>query len=182
SYYEAWLVLGRIQEARGKTSEAIAAYWNATEANLADVQALGRLGSLYEQNGNAAGAARAAFELVQRAPDSADAKSAFAAVGLNLKLVRAIVNGQQVAVAWTTSGRPAAESYRLVLTRPNSEDVVLVEGITAELQSIEASVPEIVPDGPCRLRLYAMAPLALAGVQDPWVAWAESDELVLKTP
>ncbi|MFZ2413601.1 MAG: O-antigen ligase family protein, partial [Candidatus Cryosericum sp.] len=48
SYYEAWLVLGRIQEARGKTSEAIAAYWKATEANLADVQALGRLGSLYE--------------------------------------------------------------------------------------------------------------------------------------
>ena len=182
SYYEAWLVLGRIQEARGKTSEAIAAYWKATEANLADVQALGRLGSLYEQNGNAAGAARAAFELVQRAPDSADAKSAFAAVGLNLKLDRATVNGRQVVVVWTTSGRQAAESYRLVLTRPNNEDVVLAEGIAAGLRSIEASIPEIIPDGPGRLRLYAMAPVALADLKDQWVAWVESGELVLKTP
>jgi hypothetical protein len=119
---------------------------------------------------------------VQRSPDSADAKSAFAAVGLDLKLVRAIVNGQQVAVAWTTSGRQATESYRLVLTRPNSGDVVLAEGIAAGLRSIEASVPEIVPDGPCRLRLYAMAPLALASLEVPWVSWADSGELVLKTP
>jgi len=182
SYYEAWLVLGRIEEARGKTSEAITAYWKAAEVNLADVQALGRLGSLYEQNGNAAGAARAAFELVQRAPDSADAKAAFAAVGLNLKLDRATVNGQQVAVAWRTSGRQAAESYRLVLTRPNSEDVLLVEGIAAGLRSIEATIPEVVPDGPGRLRLYAMAPMALASLEVPWVAWTESDELVVKIP
>jgi tetratricopeptide (TPR) repeat protein len=182
SYYEAWLVLGSIQEARGKLPEAIAAYWKAAEANLADVQALGRLGSLYEQNGNAAGAARAAFELVQRTPDSADAKAAFAAVGLSIKLDRAVVEGRQTNVAWTTSGKQVAESYKLVLVRPNTEDVVITEDIAAGQRSIEASIPQTVLDGPCRLRLYAMAPVALADLKDPWVAWAESGELVLKVP
>ena len=119
TYYEAWLVLGRIQEAKGETSEAIAAYWKAVKGNRADVQALGRLGSLYDESGNAAGAARAAFELVQRAPDSADAKSAFAAVGLGITLDRATIEGRQAKLAWTITGKRVAESYRLVLVRPN---------------------------------------------------------------
>jgi hypothetical protein len=182
SYEEAWFVLGRIQEARAKIPEAIAAYWKAAEANAADVQALGRLGNLYDQNGNAAGAARAAFELMQRTPDSADAKSAFAAVGLSIRLDLAAFEGRQAKLAWTPSGKQVAESYRLVLVRPNSEDVVLAEGMTAGQRTIEVSIPQTVADGPCRLRLYAMAPVALAGVEDPWVSWAESDELGLKTP
>jgi tetratricopeptide (TPR) repeat protein len=182
SYYEAWLVLGRIQEAKGKIPEAIAAYWKAAEANQADVQALGRLGTLYEGNGNAAGAARAAFELVQRSPDSADSKSAFASVGLSITLGRAAVDGRQAKVAWTTSGKQVAESYRLVLVRPNTKDVILAEGIAAGQRSVQATIAQTVPDGPFRLRLYAMAPAALAGVEDPWVAWAESDALILKAP
>jgi predicted Zn-dependent protease len=182
SYYEAWLVLGRIEEAGGKTLEAITAYWQAVEGNQVDVQALGRLGNLYEQNGNAAGAARAGFELVQRAPDSADAKSAFAAVGLSITLDHVTVEGRQAKLAWTTSGRQVAESYRLVLVRPNTEDVLVVERIAAGQTSVQASIAQTVSDGPCRLRLYAVAPVALAGVEDPWVAWAESDELVLKAP
>lgn len=182
TYYEAWLVLGRIQEAKGKTPEAITAYWKAAKGNRADVQALGRLGSLYDENGNAAGAARAAFELLQRAPDSADAKSAFAAVGLSITLERATVEGRQVKLAWTTTGKRVAESYRLVLVRPNLEDAVVAEGIAAGQTSFQASIVQTVPSGSCRLRLYAMAPVALADVEDPWVAWAESDELVLKDP
>jgi tetratricopeptide (TPR) repeat protein len=182
TYYEAWLVLGRIQEASGKTAEAITAYWKAAEANLTDVQALGRLGNLYDQSGNTAGAARAAFELVQRAPNSADATSAFTAVGLGITLDRATIQGRQVKLAWTTTGKQVAESYRLVLMRPTMEDVILADGIGAGRRIVESSLPTTLPDGPCRLRLYAMAPVALAGVEDPWVAWAESDELVLGDP
>ncbi len=182
SYYEAWLVLGSIQEARGKLPEAIAAYWKAVEGNLADVQALDSLSTLYEANGNTAGAARVAFELVQRSPDSADAKSAFAGAGLSIKLDRAVLEGRQTNVAWTTSGKQVAESYKLVLVRPNAEDVVIAEDIAVGQRSVQASIPQTVLDGPCRLRLFAMAPVALAGVEDPWVAWTESDELVLKAP
>jgi tetratricopeptide (TPR) repeat protein/O-antigen ligase len=182
TYYEAWLVLGRIQEAKGKVSEAITAYWKAADGNQADVQALSRLGSLYDKNGNAAGAARAAFELVRRAPDSADAKSAFAAVGLSITLDRVTVEGRQVKLAWTTTGKQVVESYRLVLVRPHLEDAVVGEGIAAGQTSFQASIAQTVPSGSCRLRLYAMAPVALGDVEDPWVAWAESDELVLKDP
>ena len=181
-YYEAWLVLGRIQEAKGKIPEAITAYWKAARANQSDVQALGSLGSLYSANGDTAGAARAAFELLQRSPDSASAKSAFAAFGLSIKLDRAALVGWQAKLAWTISGKQVAESYRLVLMQPDTGSVVVVSTIAAGQRSIEATIPQIVPDGPCRLRLYAMAPVALAGVEDPWVAWAESDELVLKAP
>jgi tetratricopeptide (TPR) repeat protein len=181
-YFEAWLVLGRIQEARGKAGEAIAAYWKAADVDQADVQALGRLGNLYEGNGNGAGAARAAFELMQRTPDSADAKSAFAAVGLNIKLIFATLEGREAKLSWTTSGKQVAESYRLVLMRPNTKDVVLVESASANQQTIEVSVPQAVADGSCRLRLYAMAPIALADIGAPWVAWVQSDDLVLKTP
>jgi tetratricopeptide (TPR) repeat protein len=112
TYYEAWLVLGRIQEDKGKIPEAMTAHRKAAEGNRADVQALGRLDSLYDENGNAAGAARAAFEPIQRAPDSADAKSVFAAVGLGITLDRASVEGRQVKLVWTTIGKPIAESYR----------------------------------------------------------------------
>jgi hypothetical protein len=182
SYYEAWLVLGRIQEAQRKTPEAIRAYWKAAEANRSDLQALGRLGSLYEQSGNAAGAARAAFELVQRTPDSADAKSAFAAAGLGITLDRATIEGRQVKLAWTTTGKQVAESYRLALVRPNLADAVVAENLAEGQTSFQATIAQTVSSGSCRLRLYAMAPVALAGVEDPWVAWAESDELVLKAP
>jgi tetratricopeptide (TPR) repeat protein/O-antigen ligase len=182
TYYEAWLVLGRIQEAKGETSEAIAAYWKAVKGNRADVQALGRLGNLYDQSGNPAGAARAAFELLQRTPESADAKSAFAAVGMSITLGRVTLEGRQVSLSWTTGGRRVAESYRLVLTRPNVEDTVVAEGIATGQVSFQASIAQVVPSGIFRLRLYAMAPVALAGVEGPWVAWAESDPLVLKDP
>jgi tetratricopeptide (TPR) repeat protein len=182
TYYEAWLVLGRIQEAKGETSEAITAYWKAVKGNRADVQALGRLGNLYDQSGNPAGAARAAFELLQRTPESADAKSAFAAVGMSITLGRATVDGRQVRLSWTTSGKQVAESYRLVLVRPNTEGLFLADAATTGQRSIEAFVPETISDGTCRLRLYAMAPVALAGVEGPWVAWAESDQLLLKDP
>jgi tetratricopeptide (TPR) repeat protein len=182
NYYEAWLVRGRIQEARGQSADAVTSYWAAAKASQTDVRALGSLGNLYDQSGNAAGAARAAFELVQRTPESADAKTAFALAGLNLKVDQAVIDGRQSKLSWTTSGKMVAESYRLVLVRPDTQDVLVAEGIAAGLRSIETSIPQTVPDGPFRLRLYAMAPLALAGVQDPWVAWAESDQLTLKAP
>jgi len=182
SYYEAWLVLGRIQESKGKIPEAIADYWKAVEGNVADVQALGILGSLYKAKGNTAGAARAAFELVQREPDSASAKSAFSAFGLTIKLDRATVDGRQADVAWTTSGKQVAESYRLVLVRPGTDDVILAEGIAPGKRTVQASIPQTVQDGSFQLRLYAMAPVALAGMDDPWVFWAESDPLVLTAP
>jgi Tfp pilus assembly protein PilF len=95
NYYEAWLVLGRIQEAKGNIPEAIAAYWKSAEANQTDVQALGSLGSLYEANKNTAGMARAAFELMQRSPDSASAQSVFADFGLSIKVEHAAVDGRQ---------------------------------------------------------------------------------------
>ncbi len=182
TYYEAWLVLGRIEEASGKQEEAIAAYWTAAEANRTDVQALISLGNLYDQRGNAAGAARAAFELVLRAPDSADARSAFAAVGMGIAVESATIEGRQLKLTWTVTGMRLAESYRLVLVRPDSEDMLVVDGIAAGQNSLEASIVRTIPSGSCRLRLYAMAPAALADVKDPWVAWAESGDLSLREP
>ncbi len=182
SYYEAWLVLGRIQESKGKIPEAIADYWKAVEGNVADVQALGSLGSLYEAKGNTAGAARVAFELVQREPDSASAKSAFSAFGLTIKLNRATIDGRQADVAWTTSGKQVAESYRLVLVRPGTGDIILAEDIALGKRTVQASIPQTVQDGPFQLCLYAMAPVALAGAEVPWVSWVESDPLVLTAP
>jgi hypothetical protein len=101
---------------------------------------------------------------------------------MSITLDRATLEGRQASLSCTTGGRRAAESYRLVLTRPNVEDTVVAEGIATGQVSFQASIAQAVPSGVCRLRLYAMAPVALTGVEDPWVAWAESDELVLKAP
>jgi tetratricopeptide (TPR) repeat protein/O-antigen ligase len=184
NYYEAWLVLGRIQEAKREVPEAIASYWKSAEANQTNTEALGSLGSLYEAGGNAAGAARVAFELVLRSPDSASAKSVFAAFGLSMKMKfeRVTVDGREVEAVWTISGKPVPETYRLVLVQSDAEETVLADNIGPGLRSVQVSIPRSVPDGTLRLRVYAMAPGALTGVEDPWVSWAESDELVLKTP
>ena len=182
SYCEAWLVLGRIRESQGKVPDAIAAYWKAAGADTTDVQALGSLGSLYEAQGNAAGAARAAFELVQRSPDSASAKTAFSSFGLTIKLDHAILDGRSADVAWSTSGKQVAESYKLVLMQPGTKDVVLAEGIDRGKTTVRALIPESVQNGSYKLRLYAMAPAALTSVSDPWVSWVESGSVELAIP
>jgi tetratricopeptide (TPR) repeat protein len=176
-YYEAWLVLGRIREEDGDTASAIKAYWKAARVNPADPSPLGRLGTLYEQAGNTAGAARVGFELLRRSPDSETAKTTFQAVGMNLRLAAVQVTGRQLSASWTVGGKDAAESYKLALVRPDGTEMLLAEGIDATQREADVTVPASVQAGTYRLRLYAMAPSALEALDTLWVSWAVSADL-----
>ena len=183
---DAHLGMGMLFEKLGDDDNAIKEYSLAVKYNRKSAYAYYRLGMLEEKKNNIPMAVRYLFYAVQYNPNLSEAKKEFEKYGTVITVIKPSPNevvhtGKEYKIMWLSS-KPENVSYYNIWLFPKKGGSKLVKaGIKNDSSSYVWKVPDDLPQGVYRMRIYAINSSIMKDKKlGSWVSYGDSNYFIIK--
>ena len=175
---EVYVGLGSLYEALNEPDKALENYNLAIKYDSKNSYAYYRAGAIYEQKGMLPEAVNNLFYAVQYGPTLTDAKTEFEKYAPLITILKpqsneSIKKGSTYDIVWFPSNNKNVEYYSIWLI-PSSGDWIKVKyGVPKDVTAYNWTVPDDLPTGSYKIRIYAVAPKFMQGKFGNWLSYQE---------